>query len=258
LFWVLKNYIKTGMVYIHRLNPPIYLHSLGEYTNYFARFYHYFWEIPLPEKVNISGTLSGSLTYLFYNLYYIATFITTAILSLGIILSLFKYGKKYKQYVFLMLPIAGFVFYWAFIIFWGPHDVGRYTFPLWLFLFLFPVKLIRETNKPKLRGLFYIIIAAFCILSTISAFGITLHMHNIDSQILQISGELQKINATGNFTANDEFTSSALSYYLKQPVKFNLTRNVRDTNIPCYGEHIFFSKNFDIFKEQREYRICRR
>jgi hypothetical protein len=74
---------------------------------------------------------------------------------------------------------------------------------------------------------------------------------------LQINKVLKNSNVSDNFITNDEFTGSALSYYLKKPVIFGLPTNIRDMSIPCKGELLFSTKNFDVFKEKGEYRICR-
>lgn len=253
LLWLVKNYMTSGLVYIHSVTPQIYLHSFAEYIDYTIKMYHYFWEIPMPIKVNLEG-----IFLLFYNLYYIITLTVTLIVTLLILAGIFRYFKKYKQYILLILPLGCFIFYWVFVIYWGPHDAGRYAFPLLLFLFIFPVKLIGNIKKRGMRNIAYMIIAAFCILSIISAFGITLHMNKINSQILQINKALQESKATGNFITNDEFTGCALTFYLKKPVIFGLEKNIRDTSIPCTGELIFFSEDYDVFKENNEYRICRR
>jgi len=251
--WLIKNYLLTGKIYLTNFTPPqIYLHPISEYVDYIIKAYHYFWEIPMPIKVGLKGSL-----LLFYNLYYLITLSITLIVTLLIIAGIFRYFKKYKQYILLILPLGCFIFYWVFVIYWGPHDAGRYAFPLLLFLFIFPVKLIGNIKKRGIRNISYMIIAAFCILSVISAFGIILHMNNIDSQLLQINKVLKDSNVTDNFITNDEFTGSALSYYLKKPVIFGLPTNIRDMSIPCEGELLFSTKNFDVFKEQGEYRICR-
>lgn len=250
--WFIKNYALTGKIYLANFTPPaISLHSMGQYADYLIKTFHYFWEIPLPAKVNFSGLLSS-----LYNLYYFGALTITALLSLLILISLILYSKKYKNYLLIIVPIFLFSFYWAFLIFWGPHDVGRYTFPLWLFLFLPVIKLI-SNFKGKIRGLFYLLIALFCLVSIISAFGITLHMYGIDSQILEINNALTLQNSTGTFITNDQFTASALSFYLKNRVQFNLETNEIDKSVNCTGELIFFSKNYKVFKENSEYRICR-
>jgi hypothetical protein len=82
-------------------------------------------------------------------------------------------------------------------------------------------------------------------------------MHDIDTQILQIDNFLKGQNVMGSFVTNDEFTSSALGYYLGQPVVFSLRRNIRDVNVPCAGEPLFFTKNFDVFMNNSKYAICR-
>jgi len=252
--WLIKNYLLTGKIYLTNFTPPqIYLHPISEYADYIIKAYHYFWEIPMPVKVGLKGGL-----LLFYNLYYLITLGITLIVTLLIIAGIVRYFKKYKQYLLLMIPLGCFIFYWVFVIYWGPHDAGRYFFPLLLFLFIFPVKLIGNIKKRGMRNIFYMIIAAFCILSVISALGITLHMYGIDSQILQINKALQGSNATGSFITNDEFTGSALTFYLEKPVIFGLKKNIRDNSIPCNGELIFFSEDYDVFKENNEYRICRR
>lgn len=252
IFWPIKNYITLGKAFIGIHPPAPSIHSVTEYLSIFAKTYHYFWEIPILEKVSLQGIFST-----FYLIFYISAILVTAIISVTTLVALIKYSKKHKEYIALLLPIFSFVFYWVFIIFLGFNDAGRYTFPLWIFLFFFPVKFISEIKKPAIKKVFYLLVIAFCVLSVISAFGITLHMRNIDSQILSVNNALRQQNATGTFITNDEFTSSALTYYLKQPVKFNLTRNIRDTGVPCQGEHVFFTENFDVFKEQEEYRICR-
>jgi 4-amino-4-deoxy-L-arabinose transferase-like glycosyltransferase len=257
LLWMVKNYINTGMFYIHSVMPGIQLHSFSEYTGHFIRFYHYFWEIPMPSKVGISGVNLSSIFLLFYKLYYIGALIITAILSILIIFSLFKYGKKYKEYLLLMVPLFAFAFYWAFIIFWGPHDFGRYTFPLWLFLFFFPVKLISSIKKQGIRYLCYALIILFCFVSIASAYGITIHMNNIDKQILKLSDELKRQDARGIFVTNDEFTSSALSFYLDKPIRFNSTGGTKNKAMECKGTKIFSTEDYDIFKEDSKYKICR-
>lgn len=251
--WLIKNYINTGMVYVHSVTMPIYVHGLAEYVDYFIKFYHYFWEIPLPSKVALTGILSVG-----YNLYYVAALVTTIFISLLIIFSLIRYGKKYKQYILLTLPLFAFAFYWAFIIFWGPHDFGRYTFPLWPFLFFFLVRFISNLKNKQVKRFCYVFVVLFCILSIASAFGISIHMNIIDGQVVEISEKLKEENLeNATIISNDHFTSYSLSYYLGKRVKFNLSENVIDTNVKCEGENLFSSRNFDVFKEDDEYRICR-
>jgi hypothetical protein len=253
IFWPIKNYLATGNAFINPAPPPVIFYPLLKYLEFYIYSYHYFWEIPLPSKVGFSGIIAP-----LYNGYYLATILVTAIISILIIIALLKYGKKYFGYVLLMLPLLGFALLFE-PIFFTPASVniGRYSFPLWIFLFFFLAKFISDFKNKKIRIACYILAALFCILLILSACGIALHMHNVDAQILQIDNVLKRQNATGTFITNDEFTSSALSYYLKQPVIFNLTRNVRDTSVPCSGENIFSSKNFDVFKEGNNYRICR-
>jgi hypothetical protein len=252
--WLIKNYIITGRIYVHSVTMPIYVHSMAEYIDYFIKFYHYFWEIPLPSKVALTGILG-----LGYNFYYVAAIVTTIFISLLIIFSLIRYRKKYKQYILLMLPLFAFAFYWAFIIFWGPHDFGRYTFPLWPFMFFFLVKFVGKLENKNAKKLCYIVISLFCILSIISAFGISIHMNNIDSQVVDMSKTLQKENLENvSIISNDHFTSYSLSYYLGKKVSFNLDQNIIDTSVECEGTNMFSSENFDVFKEENEYRVCRK
>ena len=252
--WLIKNYLLTGKIYLSNFTPPpIYIHQFAGYADYTIKAYHYFWEIPMPVKVGLNGII-----LLFYNIYYITALSITLIVTLLMIAGILRYFKKYKPYLFLMLPLGCFIFYWVFIIYWGPHDAGRYAFPFLLFLLIFPVKIIANIKKRGMRNIVYLIIVAFCILSVISAFGITLHMQKIDSQILQINNALNRSNASDNFITNDEFTGASLTFYLKKPVIFGLKRNVRDTSIPCSGELVFFSQDYDVFKANNEYRICRR
>lgn len=253
IFWPVKNYLATGNAFINPAPPPRPFYSLPQYLKFYAYSYHYFWEIPLPSKAGFSGIIASM-----YNLYYIAAILVTAIISILIIAALFKYFKKHFDYILLMAPLLGFAFLFE-PIFFTPSSVniGRYSFPLWIFLFFFLAKFIASIKNRGARLSCCVFVVLFCILLAISAFGIALHMNNIDSQLLQIDKTLKKQGAIGTFITNDEFTSSALSYYLKQPVVFNLTRNIRDISIPCEGEHIFFTENFDVFKEKAEYRICR-
>jgi hypothetical protein len=251
--WLIKNYLLTGKIYLSNFTPPpIYIHQFAGYADYTIKAYHYFWEIPMPVKVGLNGLL-----LLFYNLYYLITLSITLIVTLLILAGIVRYFRKCKQYLLLMLPLGCFIFYWVFVIYWGPHDAGRYAFPFLLFLFIFPAKLIGNIKKRGVKNIAYLIIAAFCVLSIISAFGITIHMNEIDSQLLQINKVLKNSNVSDNFITNDEFTGSALSYYLKKPVIFGLPTNIRDMSIPCKGELLFSTKNFDVFKEKGEYRICR-
>lgn len=254
--WPLKNYILTGRAFMRNdIIPAISLHSVSEYVGYLPIIYHYYWWIPLPSKVQLSGIFAS-----LYNEYYFAALFITAIISLFFILGLFKYGRKYKEYVLLLLPLFGFaIVYWALILFWGPHDVGRYTFPLWLFLFLFPVKLICSIQKERLKRLAYVAVACFCIISVISSAGVIVYMNTIDSQILEMSGALDEQNAQGAFITNNEFTISALGYYLGGFTERNSTGTV-DPALRCGNEssgRIFSSKNFDVYKDAAEYRICR-
>ncbi|MFH0831789.1 MAG: hypothetical protein V1886_02915 [archaeon] len=252
LFWPIKNYLTTGRAFIGVTLNPASLHSLKEYFASFILAYHYFWEIPLQTKVSFSGSLA-----FIYSIYYLGALILTAGLSLMIILALFKYSRKYKEHILLMLPLLAFTFiYWTFLLLLS-GDAGRYTFPLWIFLFIFTAKFIESIKSIRARQICYGVVILFCAVSTISAFGIAGHMHQIDSQILDVNAVLKQQNATGTFITNDEFTSSALAYYLGQPVIFNLKRNVLDTNIQCQGESIFESENFRVFYEEGDYKICR-
>jgi hypothetical protein len=254
--WFIKNYILTGKIYLPNFTPPlISLHPFSAYVDYAVKTFHYFWEIPLPSKVNL-GNIASSL----YFCYYAAALIITLALSCLIIFAIVKYCKKYWQYLLITAPLASFCFYWAFLIFWGPHDVGRYSFPLWIFLFLFPVKLIGDMPSKKRKYLCYALIGAFCMVSVVSACGITLHINSIDSQVVKIAETLKKqsiYDVETKLISNDEFTTCALSFYIERRVIFNMPQNVRDTNVSCTGEQIFSSKNFKVFKEYKEYRICR-
>ena len=256
--WILKNYLTTGLIHITSMKAPIYIHSFSEYINQFIKFFHYFWEIPIPSKVNFIG-----ITSIFYNIYYIGALIIMASMSLLIIFSLIRYGKKYKQFIFLILPLFCFVFYWTFIIFWAFHDGGRYTFPLWFFMFFFLSKFITNLKNKNARRFCHIIIVLFCILSIISAFGISLHMNSIDNQIMEMKEKLGQENLENvTIISNTEFAAASLNYYLKNylkdPIQFNMKRNVIHPNIKCEGTQIFNSENFKIFKENKEYRICRK
>jgi hypothetical protein len=174
------------------------------------------------------------------------------------LIAVLKYAKKYKRYLLIILPLFSFGFYWAFIIFRAPHDFGRYTFPLWFILFLFTSKFLASIRSNKMRVLSYLLIFCFCAVSLASAYGISWQINSIDSQVLQINKALRDINAQGVFISNDEFTASSLNFYLQKPVIFNMSKNVIDTNVKCEGDIIFNSKNFEVFKEDEEYRICRK
>ena len=176
IFWPIKNYITLGKAFIGIHPPAPSIHSVAEYLNIFIKTYHYFWEIPILEKVSLQGIFSN-----LYVLFYISAILVTAIISIITVFALIKYGKKHKGYIAILLPILAFIFYWIFVIFLGFNDAGRYLFPLLPFLFLFPVKFISEIKKPLIKRFFYLVIVAFCILSVISALGIALHIRNTDN-----------------------------------------------------------------------------
>ncbi len=259
LFWPIKNYIISGRPFVAVELNPIIIHSIAEYWSFFVKTYHYFWEFPLAEKVNFVGNLATM-----FNIYYIGTIIITAIFSILLVISLISYCKKHKEFIGLLLPLFLFaLIYWPFIILWSDSDSGRYSFPLWIFLFIFVAKYISHINKKNIRRFFHIIIVLFCILSVVSAFGISLHMNKIDGQVIEISEKLKEgslENAT--IISNTEFAAASLNYhlkdYLKNPIQFNMKKNVIDPNIRCGGNKIFESKDFDVFKEDNEYRICRK
>jgi hypothetical protein len=252
--WLIKNYLNTGMIFIHSVTPLIHLHSFSEYLQFFIRTYHYFWEFPLAEKVALTGKLA-----ILFNVYYIGTIIITVFISALLIISTIKYCKKHGRFIWLFLPLFLFaLIYWPFILLWSESDSGRYTFPLWIFLFIFIAKYVSRINKKKIRQFCHIIIILFCIVSIISAFGISLHMNSINDQIMEMSETLKQENLENMvIISNTEFGATSLSYYLGKPVQFNMPRNVVDPNVKCEGERIFESKNFDVFKKNDEYRICR-
>ncbi len=259
LFWPIKNYLSFGDPFLPVKLNPISLHSFSEYSQFFVRTYHYFWEIPLQEKVGFVGTL-GTL----FNIFYFGTLIITALFSILLIISFIKYCKKNKEFLGLFGPILLFaLIYWPFIMMVSDSDSGRYTFPLWIFSFIFLAKYISQINKKNLKLFCKIIVVLFCIVSIISAFGISIHMNSINNQIVDMSNKLKSENLKNvTIISNTEFAAASLNYYLKDylsnPVKFGLRENVVDPKVICSGDEIFDSADFNIYKQNIEYRVCRK
>jgi len=254
-FWPIKNYFTFGNPFVATKLNKIVLHSFSEYSTFFVQTYHYFWEFPLREKVNLAGTL-GNL----FNLFYIGALTISILFSILLIISFISYCKKKKEFIGLFFPILLFaLIYWPFIILWSASDSGRYTFPFWIFFFVFVAKYISGIKKRWLKRACQIVIVLFCIVSVISAFGISIHMNSLDSQIRDISKKLKQENLENvTIISNTEFGATSLRYYLGKPVIFNMSRNVIDPNVKCSGENIFSSKNFEVFRENNEYRLCRK
>ncbi len=255
LFWPIKNYFMFGDPFVSVELNSIALHSFSEYWTFFVRTYHYFWEFPLAEKVALTGNLAS-----LFNVYHITTIIITALISLFLIISTIKYCKKHKEFIGLLAPIFLFsLIYWPFIILWSESDSGRYTFPLWIFIFIFTVKTLFSINSKSIRRIITVLIALFCLVLTISAFGIAIQMNSMDNQIQNISERLERENLENAvLVSNNEFAAAALTYYLGKQVQFNMKKNIIDPNVKCYGDKIFESNNFNVFKEEKKYRICRK
>lgn len=259
--WPIKNYIATGKAFVAAPHGESLFHSFSEYKIMFFQAYHYFWEIPMPSKVELSGFGGfGGAFHILYSLYYMASLAITALLSFLIIAALFKYCRRYKEYIALILPVTLFsLIYWSFFV-GHTVDAGRYIFPVWIFISIFSAKFAASMKNKTIKFIVYMIIFGFCVVSIASALGIAMHMHSIDSQIVQISHKLEDvgaINAQTKLISNDEFTANCLSFYTGKTAFFNLGRNVIDTSLNCSGNPLFSSENFDVFNEAEEYRICR-
>ena len=88
-------------------------------------------------------------------------------------------------------------------------------------------------------------------------------MSSINNQIIDVSNKLKNENLeNATIISNTEFAAASLNYYLKDylsnPVQFGLRENIIDSKVDCSGNEIFDSKDFRIYKENKEYRICRK
>lgn len=255
--WAIKNQILTGHSFLGTSEEAQIVVESGklfqfgtiDYWQKFVETFHYFWEIPLPSK---TGFAANPL----FNLYHITALVVMGLFSIIFILSVIKYLKKHSDYLLLIGPLFAFsVIYWPFITYFDSSDAGRYSFPFFVFMFLFISRFIAGLKNRRIRIIAYLLVVAFCLLSIASAFGITLHMRNLDSQILKM---VEVIPHDANVRANDMFTSTALSFYLNKKLIFGQEGNVIDTAVSCNGEPVFYSKNFDVAKQDSKYSVCRR
>ncbi len=255
--WLIKNQIVTGHALLGTSQEAALVIESGRLfqfgtINYWTKFvetFHYFWEIPLPYRTGLSGSP-------LFIAYHIAAIAVMAFFSVIFILSIFKYLRKNLDYFLLIGPLFAFsVIYWPFITYFDSSDAGRYSFPFFVFMFMFIAKFIVGLKNKNLRIISYLFVVAFCILSVASALGITLHIRNIDSQVVRIA---EILPADSDVRANDMFTSTALSFYLDRRLTFGQLGNVIDEAVKCDKNIIFSSRNFDVSKEDLKYSVCRR
>ncbi len=274
--WVIKNQLERGYGFggsapggsLFNLIPTISFDAL-------YREFHYFWEIVLPEKTGLVG-----FTSFLFDSYHLGALIVSSLVTVLIIYGLIRYFKKDLALISGIAPL--YLFSLIYYPFFSPildyYDAGRYSFPLLLFLMIFPAKIIANLKKENLRKAGYFLVILFCIFSIASAYGITYYAKGIDDQIKEVGefiGPLgpeeftthygynftvkngkwtlldRPINSEFVFISDNELVYEGLIYYVYKSVRLN------EKNLNCSGEVAFETEKITVFKEEKEFRICR-
>lgn len=252
--WIIKNDIIHGGVFSSELTSAEGKPLIDFCINPFfllSKAFHYFYQIPALSKLNYAG-----IFFILSRVYYFSFLIIGILLSLIICAGIFKFGKKYKKYLLMILPIFILVIWWAFL---SPmhcyNDFGRYMFSFYFLFFFFGLRFIEKIKQNKIKKLFYAVIILFCIISIITSFAMSLEINKRDSAIKEVAGAIE--NLEGKFICNDMFTATALSYYSGEKILFLLEENKKDENIKCDDKIIYSSEKYKVSKNNFEYQICR-
>lgn len=212
-----------------------------DYLDQAIKSYHYFWEIPLSEKANLG---------FFFNIYHYLAIFVTLIITLFIVLGIIKYGKEHLSLLLLILPSLFFsLIYWNYLTFYQFQDVGRHTFPIHIFLYIFAAKFISGLKNINLKKLSYLIIAGFVILSIVSAYGISWNIYGKDKELREISILIKDYN--GKIKTDYIFSEVALEFYAKK----SRADILPDNSISC-EDNIIYSKSYFKVSKDSEIRIC--
>jgi len=180
-----------------------------------------------------------ALPYLFY---YILFYLSTFFISITIIAGIIKYGKKYKNYLFLMLPVIILSITWAFFL--GFYfDGGRYSFSFHIFFYFFAAKLIGGIKKEKFKKFFYIMIIIVVILSLMTAYATALRIKSKDNQVREISNIVK--NDEYRILSNDNYVRVSLKFYSQKVIERVLVDI--DETIKRDNNKIFESKDYQVF-----------
>ena len=204
--------------------------------------YHYFWFIPLSRQVSFKGLLS-----IIYTSYYLLFIFLTLLMSIFIILGIFK--SKQKKYLLLIFPLFVFVIFWGFFAKIS-NDTGRYLFTFYLFFYFYAVKFVESIKNTKIKKLIYVLILVLIILFIVTAYATAFRMHNKDNQIRQIADIIKNDNFT--IIPDNSFARATLGYYSGKEIQ-EMKEIDKDIKIP--ENVIFKSQDYQIFLKNKIYYI---
>ena len=242
--WLIKNILFSPSLFVSVPMKEFALASLKDFLvssklGIISNAYHIAWFIPLFDQVkSVTAIKILALPYLGY---YILFFVSTLFISIAIIAGAIKYRKKYKTYLFLMLPIILFIILWSFFL-GRYHDAGRYLFSFQVFFYFFAAKFIESIKKEKIKKFFYLMIIVFMLLSLMTAYATALKIKSKDNQIREIS-ELVKDDEY-RILCNDNYVRVTLKFYSQKVVERAL--NIDET-VKIDGNKIFESRDYQVF-----------
>jgi len=148
------------------------------------------------------------------------------------------------------------VVYWPLTTGWV-HDVGRYVFPVLLFLLIFPSKFICNIRNLNWKAVLYFLVIGFVVCNIVTAFAQVTYRKGLDDELFEVSGLLED----GKVQVNEMYAHTALSFYLKDSeifvVPWNSTENIIDGNVECEGNKVFKGRNYEVFERGSSGIVCR-
>ncbi len=251
--WFIKNKIYspreimgvTGETYVSKaINNLINIDILKTSKE----FYFWFWMIQIFENVKFQGIFSSMAA-----IYTWGFFISSLVVSLTIVFGIFKFGPKYKRYLWLILPVFLFEFVWG-VTMNLPSDLGRRTFSMHIFLYFFAAKFIESLKKDKIKKLFYVFIIIVILFSIVTSYAIAIHVSSREKEVDDILKVLNK---------GDKVEIADLYFLRIYEYRFN-TRLYRE-NVIYAGEKIvgeedlvYETASFQLFLKNETYYVYRK
>ena len=250
--WMIKNIAIYGNV-LSGEEGVSEVKGIGDIINLDANYllltseiFHLAYRIPYLSELNYFG-----IFFVLSRIYYFSFLIVSLFLTIVNIVGIITYGRKYKRYILIILPIFLFVFWLAFLS--KNHftlDFGRYMFSFYFLFFFFGLKFIENIRSVNIKRFLYLIIILFCILSIATSFAMSYEFHKKDIEIRKVAEFIK--NKEGIFISDDHYTRHALIFYTGNKIP------PLDEGIKCQGgRKIYSSLKYKIYLNENKYYVCK-